>query len=936
MVYHILIKMAAFNDIDKDLQEELQDESVKTSYPISEYAKKLTGSVKQRYLDKISNIGIDPVLISEKKYSPECLPPVEAADLLSYLVLDTSFYTNKQFKAFRSLQAYNQMVSGFITSVQGHIIAKRYVVLAKVRHSQRMNDPPVSLWVITHKDGTIICAHCTGCMAGLGECCSHIASVLFYLETWTRINGKLSCTQVKCTWLLPTYVKEVTYEKVKNINFTSARKLKTNLDNSIERLDQSELPVPQDSSTPKPRQSKKNKPVAKPSASEMDEFFAALNDCKIKPVALSLLQPYSEAFVLKSRTIKTIPDLFDEKYLNAPYDELIKACYEVNISVTDKEIDIIEKDTINQAKGSGFFRHRAGRIGASISKAASHTDPALPSQSLIKTICYPDLFKFSTAATEHGCQHEESAILAFEKVMKTQHRNFKVKRCGMVINKDYPWLHATADFLCSCDCCGEGCGEIKCPYCIDNCNFEQYIQKPSSCLEKRDDFLRLKENHQYYYQVQQQLFTTKRSYCDFVVYAINKEGSCFVHDRIYPNKSHWDKVVPKLAKFWRVGVLPEILGRWYTRSVRATSNDVISSEVEKGGVCFCRKKTDEMTFKCLNPLCEILEFHPSCLAVTSIPKTWYCPNCRKLPEFKPKKSKPSKDDEIIKRALNYQAICICQKKALENDKLIECHGSKCENGTLFHLPCLNYKRMPNNHKTTWVCFGCITKKSCSLKTYESESIEKNNQEENTNLGLLLDADDTDDIILTDVTTGSTSVNKKAKLANLTQAHFDIIKSSTGWLDCDIIHMAQVLLQNINQNIDGFQRPTLGPVRNFDIISGEFIQILHTGNKHWVCASNIGCVPGTVNIYDSLYHNVVEDEIKDQISSMLGDVFSDIDVIPVQQQSNGCDCGVFSIAFATCLVFQVKPESVQFINAEMRPHLAQCLRSSQMELFPVII
>ena len=97
MVYHILIKMAAFNDIDKDFQEELRDESLKTSYPISEYAKKLTGSVKQRYVDKISNIGT-----SEKKYNPECLPPVEAADLLLYLVLDTSFYTNKQFKAFRS------------------------------------------------------------------------------------------------------------------------------------------------------------------------------------------------------------------------------------------------------------------------------------------------------------------------------------------------------------------------------------------------------------------------------------------------------------------------------------------------------------------------------------------------------------------------------------------------------------------------------------------------------------------------------------------------------------------------------------------------------------------------------------------------------------------------------------------------------------------
>ena len=74
------------------------------------------------------------------------------------------------------------MVSGFITSVQGHIIANKHVVVAKVRHCQRMNDAPVLLWIVTEKDGTMICAHCVGCMAGLGECCSHIASVLFYIK----------------------------------------------------------------------------------------------------------------------------------------------------------------------------------------------------------------------------------------------------------------------------------------------------------------------------------------------------------------------------------------------------------------------------------------------------------------------------------------------------------------------------------------------------------------------------------------------------------------------------------------------------------------------------------------------------------------------------------------------------------------------------------
>lgn len=108
--------------------------------PLSEYAKKLELRVKQRYMEKISAIGIDPVLIESKNFEPDCLPPVQCTDLLFYLVLETSFYAQQQFKAFRSLEAYNQMVSGFITSVKGHIIANKFVVLAKVRHSQRMND----------------------------------------------------------------------------------------------------------------------------------------------------------------------------------------------------------------------------------------------------------------------------------------------------------------------------------------------------------------------------------------------------------------------------------------------------------------------------------------------------------------------------------------------------------------------------------------------------------------------------------------------------------------------------------------------------------------------------------------------------------------------------------------------------------------------------
>lgn len=148
---------------------------------LSEYAESLE-SWKERCLQKISVIGVDPASIPAEKFSPKCLPPVEASDLLSYLVLETSFYTKKQFKAFKSLEAFNQMVSGFVTSVVGKVIAGKYAVRARVWHSQHMNDPLVNIWVISENDGTILSAHCLGCKAGLAESCSHIASVLFYVR----------------------------------------------------------------------------------------------------------------------------------------------------------------------------------------------------------------------------------------------------------------------------------------------------------------------------------------------------------------------------------------------------------------------------------------------------------------------------------------------------------------------------------------------------------------------------------------------------------------------------------------------------------------------------------------------------------------------------------------------------------------------------------
>ena len=54
------------------------------------------------------------------------------------------------------------------------------------------------------------------------------------------------------------------------------------------------------------------------------------------------------------------------------------------------------------------------------------------------------------------------------------------------------------------------------------------------------------------------------------------------------------------------------------------------------------------------------------------------------------------------------------------------------------------------------------------------------------------------------------------------------------------------------------------------MSGEFIKILHTGKSHWVCVSTIGCLPDIVNLYDSLYHNIIEVEVEAQVVDLVGE------------------------------------------------------------------
>ncbi len=130
-----------------------------------------------------------------------------------------------------------------------------------MRHSQRCNDTPLSCWIICESTGEISCGHCN-CMAGLGEVCTHIGAVLFYLEASTKMRSEHTCTQSKCQWVIPSYQKEIPYLPIKYLDFSSAKKKQTTVTS----------PMPSSS------QQGFKASASKPDNLEIDTFFKKLNE----------------------------------------------------------------------------------------------------------------------------------------------------------------------------------------------------------------------------------------------------------------------------------------------------------------------------------------------------------------------------------------------------------------------------------------------------------------------------------------------------------------------------------------------------------------------------------------------------------------------------------------------------------------------------------
>ncbi|KAL1436901.1 hypothetical protein MTO96_049291 [Rhipicephalus appendiculatus] len=212
----------------------------------------------------------------------------------------------------------------------------------------------------------------------------------------------------------------------------------------------------------------------------------------------------------------------------------------------------IEEETRGQASNHEWHEQRRLRLTASNFHAVCTRKDSTPCDALVKRLLHPK--GFTTAATEHGKQHESVALQLY-----ALEKGTVVQPCGLSVDLEHGFLAASPDGLVGTD----RIVEVKCPFKYKEDEPLEAARKFSEKKRKDGDPV-LSRSHSYFYQVQGQLHITRRIICDFVVYTTKG-----IHvQEIRRDDAFWGtKMEPFLLRFYKDCVLPEIADSRLARSM---------------------------------------------------------------------------------------------------------------------------------------------------------------------------------------------------------------------------------------------------------------------------------------------------------------------------------------------------------------------------------
>lgn len=227
--------------------------------------------------------------------------------------------------------------------------------------------------------------------------------------------------------------------------------------------------------------------------------------------------------------------LADHSYLSS-HDHKQRFLQSCRISeISNLEIEEIEKATRGQSMNDRWMAERKKRLSASnfgrICKMTGRTDAVRFAKSLLMRK------EISSAAISHGKTYESVAVKKYE-----ESTGISTSECGLYVSSKQPFLCASPDRIVHAD----KFIEVKCPYSARNSSIS--TDTVSYLFRTDDGHLTLNQEHEYYYQIQGQLFCTGAQSVDFVIFTF--VDLLIVH--IARNDDFIDNMVNKLVRFFEL------------------------------------------------------------------------------------------------------------------------------------------------------------------------------------------------------------------------------------------------------------------------------------------------------------------------------------------------------------------------------------------------
>ena len=387
-------------------------------------------------------------------------------------------------------------------------------------------------------------AACT-CPAGLGSQgkgkCNHVGGVLFALEDFTRRGLQkhpepLTCTSRLLVWVVPRN-QSVAAKPLDQVLIRKIRFGKKNI-RIKPKLIKFDPRAPQQRNRDEGRFKtlSENLQNCLPSSSFF-LFHDIKSNCSEAPTPQGTEEQQQSVAFTDSYDIAT-------NRFKKMIDEHVSS-----LTITLEEIKETERLTRGQARNNLWFEKRKTVLTASNFGNAAKTKVE-PSNKL-KAILYSN---FTTEAVQYGIESEQKAVNLFISKMMKDGVAVSVEEPGLSLSKVKPYLGASLDRVVTMTDTGEKWGmEIKSPFSKAGMTIDEACKAKNFFLEKlADGSVQLKRNHNYFCQVQGQL------YCSIIplegiifIVHFGENMPLFIEKIPFENSKCFDDLLPKIDYFYQ-------------------------------------------------------------------------------------------------------------------------------------------------------------------------------------------------------------------------------------------------------------------------------------------------------------------------------------------------------------------------------------------------